>query len=390
MIDEYILEVNGISKHYKQAGKKNPFVALDNVSFNIKKGQSIGLVGKNGSGKSTLLKIISGIVSPTDGRIKVNGSIVSLIELGGGMHPDLTGKENIYLYGALLSIPKKNLTAKYEEIVSFSELNDFIDQPLSSYSSGMAMRLGFSVATCIQPDLLLVDEVLGVGDQKFRQKCLKRISNYIKKGTSLVLVHHHFGLVASYCNRGLLLENGKLKVDDNIGELAKTYLKNDSPVKLYNEVKLPKDNSIDSADIEITNSNKERVGDFKRDQAIWLNVKAKIKSKQAMDLILGINIFDADNNLVFPILVQLKQVEDMGGGWVEVNSEIPKELLNIGSYRINYGIYSIVPSHIMYFLEEDAIYFNVNETIEDRNTSFLGKIPGLIRPNIKTTVSKKS
>ena len=176
MIDEYILEVNGISKHFEQSGKKSPFVALDNVSFNIKKGQSIGLVGRNGSGKSTLLKIISGIVSPTDGRIKVNGSIVSLIELGGGMHPDLTGKENIYLYGALLSIPKKVLKAKYDEIVSFSELDDFIDQPLSSYSSGMAMRLGFSVATCIQPDLLLVDEVLGVGDQKFRQKCLKPVS----------------------------------------------------------------------------------------------------------------------------------------------------------------------------------------------------------------------
>lgn len=390
MIDEYILEVKGVSKHFNQSGRKNSFLTLNNVSFNIKKGQSIGLVGKNGSGKSTLLKIISGIVSPTDGCIKVNGSIISLIELGGGMHPDLTGKENIYLYGALLGIPKKVLKAKYDEILSFSELNDFIDQPLSSYSSGMAMRLGFSVATCIQPDLLLVDEVLGVGDQKFRQKCLKHISNYIKKGTSLVLVHHHFGLVASYCNRGLLLENGELKVDDSIGELAKIYLNNNSPIKLFNEVNLPKDNSIDSAEIEITNSNKERVGDFKRDQPIWINVKAKIKYNQATDLILGINIFDTDNNLVFPILVQLKHIEEKVGGWIEVNSEIPKELLNTGSYRINYGIYSIVPSHIMYFLEEDAIYFNVNETIEDRNTSFLGRIPGLIRPNIKTTVSKKS
>jgi len=389
MSHEYILEVDGISKHYKRTKRKTPFVALNDISFKIKKGESIGLVGKNGSGKSTLLKVISGIITPTSGEVTRRGTVVSLVELGGGMHPDLTGKENIFLYGALLGIPKKELKVNYENIIAFSELEDFIDQPLHNYSSGMAMRLGFSIATCIRPDLLLVDEVLGVGDQKFRQKCLKRITGFIQKGTSLLMVHHHFGLVASYCDRGLMLEKGELKINSSIGELARVFLRNESQVITTFKINPENDTPITSSQLEITNSEGKKCGSFSIDDTIHLSAKVAVKRNQALDLVLGMHVYNSDNHMVFPILAQVKQPHDLEEGVFLVDSEIPRNLLNTGTYRIVFGVSSIVPTHIMHFLVEDALQFNVNESLESRESSFMGKMPGMVRPNIKTSVSKK-
>ena len=188
---------------------KVKFTALSHLDFVLEKGESLGILGKNGSGKSTLLKIIAGVTKPSDGRITVNGRVAPLIELGAGFHPELTGRENVYLNGSILGIKHKDMEKLYPEIVKFAELEEFMDQPIKHYSSGMYMRLAFAVAVAETPDILLVDEILAVGDQKFQKKCLNRMAEFKKKGSTMVMVSHNPGLVKQYCNKGLVLHEGK-------------------------------------------------------------------------------------------------------------------------------------------------------------------------------------
>lgn len=185
------------------------FKALQAVNFELKKGESLAILGRNGSGKSTLLKIIAGVTKPSDGRITVLGKVAPLIELGAGFHPELTGKENVYLNGSILGIRKKQMDRLYKSIVDFSELHDFMDQPVKFYSSGMYMRLAFSVAVAEKPEILLVDEILAVGDIKFREKCLARIKEFQKQGATLVLVTHSPEQALDYTEKTLVLHQGK-------------------------------------------------------------------------------------------------------------------------------------------------------------------------------------
>ena len=185
--------------------------ALDDVSFELKKGESLALVGSNGAGKTTILKLLANITKPTSGAISVDGNLSALIELGAGFHPDLTGRENIFLNGTILGISRNEIARRFDEIVAFSEIERFIDTPVKRYSSGMIVRLGFAVASSIEPDILLVDEVLAVGDAAFQQKCLRRIRELIDKGTSIIFVSHNFYLVQAVCNTALYLEKGKMK-----------------------------------------------------------------------------------------------------------------------------------------------------------------------------------
>jgi len=188
---------------------KHAFHALSHLNFEINKGESLGILGRNGSGKSTLLKIIAGVTKPSDGRITVNGKVAPLIELGAGFHPELTGRENVYLNGSILGIKKKDMDKLYQSIVDFSELESFMDQPVKHYSSGMYMRLAFSVAVAEKPEILLVDEILAVGDTKFQEKCLKRISEFQAQGSTLALVTHSPGQIEQYCQKVLILDKGK-------------------------------------------------------------------------------------------------------------------------------------------------------------------------------------
>lgn len=199
------------------------FWALHDVTFELQQGQSLALVGPNGAGKSTILKLLARITSPTSGNVKVNGKLSALIELGAGFHPDLTGYENIYLNGTILGLSRKEIAQRFEEIVAFSELEQFIDTPVKRYSSGMTVRLGFAVASCIEPDILLVDEVLAVGDAAFRQKCIGRIKNLLHRGTSLVFVSHDMGLVKAVCDTALYLEEGVVQHRGSTGTVVDRY-----------------------------------------------------------------------------------------------------------------------------------------------------------------------
>lgn len=197
--------------------------ALKNVSFDLEKGQSLALIGPNGAGKSTILKLLAKITNPTSGNVEVNGKLSALIELGAGFHPDLTGRENIFLNGTILGLSYQEIQNRFDEIVDFSEIEPFIDTPVKRYSSGMTVRLGFAVASCIEPDILLVDEVLAVGDASFRQKCIERIKTLLNNGTSLVFVSHDMGLVRAVCERAIHIEHGEIQSTGGSGEIIDRY-----------------------------------------------------------------------------------------------------------------------------------------------------------------------
>lgn len=203
----------------------NEFWALKNVSFDLYRGDRLGILGLNGAGKSTLLKVIAGVYKPTSGSVKRYGHIAPMIELGAGFDPNYTGRENIYLYGSVLGFSREFLDSKYEEILAFSELGDFIDVPIKNYSSGMKARLGFSIATVVDPEILILDEVLSVGDAKFKKKCEERMQKMFDKGVTVLFVSHSLKQVERLCNKAILLEHGQLIAQGDIKEVADLYRK---------------------------------------------------------------------------------------------------------------------------------------------------------------------
>lgn len=216
-VKEYVIKMIKKELMYQE------FWALRDINFEVKKGDRLGIMGLNGAGKSTLLKIVSGVLKATEGTVTTNGKIAPLLELGAGFDRQYTGSENIFLYGAMLGFSKEFLEEKYKEIVEFSELGSFIDVPVKNYSSGMRARLGFSVATIVEPDILILDEVLSVGDAKFRKKCENRIQSMFDKGVTVLFVSHSTQQVLRICNRGILLEQGRLIAEGSAEEVVSFY-----------------------------------------------------------------------------------------------------------------------------------------------------------------------
>lgn len=212
-----------VLKAIKGQLKYNQFFALKDVSFNVKKGDRVGILGMNGAGKSTLLKAIAGVYQPTEGTIIKHGKIIPLLELGAGFEREYTGRENVYLYGAFLGYSKEFIDSKYDEIVEFSELGKFMDVPVMNYSSGMRARLGFAIATVVEPEILILDEVLSVGDAKFRKKSEKKILSMMKEDVTVLFVSHGIGQVKSICNRAIILDHGTLVAQGDVNEMCDIY-----------------------------------------------------------------------------------------------------------------------------------------------------------------------
>lgn len=219
-LKEYLIKLVKGQLHYEN------FVALDNVSLDIKKGDVFGIVGLNGSGKSTLLKIIAGVLTPTYGTVRADGLIAPLIELGAGFDMELTARENIFLNGSVLGFSKKMINERFEEIVAFSELEAFLDVPMKNYSSGMVARVGFAVATLVKPDILIVDEILAVGDFRFQQKCEQRIAGMMSGGTTVIIVSHSVEQIERMCNRAMWLEKGVVRRIGSAVEVCGEYQEN--------------------------------------------------------------------------------------------------------------------------------------------------------------------
>lgn len=216
-LKEYVIKFVTRKLEYKK------FYALDNINFEVKKGEHLAILGFNGAGKSTLLKTIVGVYKPTTGSVEKCGVIAPLLELGAGFDPNYTGKENIFLYGAILGYSREYIESKYDEIVEFSELGHFINVPLKNYSSGMRARLGFSIATAVDPDVLILDEVLSVGDAKFRTKSLKKVQSMFDRGVTVLFVSHSIQQVKAICDKAILLDKGKIIAQGDVEEVSEIY-----------------------------------------------------------------------------------------------------------------------------------------------------------------------
>lgn len=268
---------NGISL------KKEEFWALQDISFEIKKGEVVGLIGSNGAGKSTSLKLLAGIIKPNKGEVKIRGRLSALIEVTAGFHPELTGRENVYLNGTIIGMNKKEIDLKFDEIVEFSGIAEFIDTPVKRYSSGMYSRLGFSIAAHMEPDILLVDEVLSVGDISFQAKCAQKMRELLHSGTTIVFVSHNLALVQSLCKRVYLLDGGKLVKEGNCEEVIpyyqnKVYASQEEDlkkrVKIYDErVYIKQELLVDITRVTLTNQDNKIQGQFEIGESITITIE---------------------------------------------------------------------------------------------------------------------
>ncbi len=272
--------------------------ALKNVSFDVFPGESIGIIGPNGAGKSTLLKLVSRITWPTTGRIRIRGRVGSLLEVGTGFHPELTGRENVFLNGAILGMRRQEIAQKFDEIVAFSEVEDFIDMPVKRYSSGMKMRLAFSVAAHLDPEIMLVDEVLAVGDIAFQRKSLNKMSNVLKDGRTVFFVSHNIAAIRSLCSRAVFIDHGKIQAIGNVDQVAHQYItmkKNTSSEVFLQQHDSQKPIQILSA--KVLDRHKNSTNSIPHDQDFYVQLELSVNTKIDQTY-LSIKIFNEELDLI--------------------------------------------------------------------------------------------
>jgi lipopolysaccharide transport system ATP-binding protein len=369
---------------HKMRGKQNPYStigengdfedisehwALRDVSFEIKQGDAVGIIGKNGAGKSTLLKILSRITTPTKGNVKIKGRVASLLEVGTGFSGELSGKENIYINGAILGMSKAYINSKMDEIIAFSGVEKYIDTPVKRYSSGMYVRLAFAVAAHLEPEILIVDEVLAVGDAEFQKKCLGKMNDVsAKEGRTVLFVSHNMLAIKSLCTKGVLLENGRSIFSGGIDTVINKYI---SQINLssYEEINETFD-GFTIKSIEVQNNGMKGNFEIEKELEIIVNVK----SEKRFSLI-NVNLFfnTLEGSLIFATCSQAEIYEP---GESIYKCIIPANTLNDNNYLIDVMVVENREKVILYLKEVISI-----AGIESkRDGSWLGKFPGLIRP----------
>jgi len=276
---------------------RREFWALRDVSFCLRRGEAFGIVGGNGAGKSTMLKLLTGIMRPTAGRLRVVGRLSALIEVSAGFHPDLTGRENIYLNGAILGMTREEIRRRFDDIVAFSGLEEFLDTPVKRYSSGMFARLGFSVAAHVDPDVLLVDEVLSVGDHLFQQKCIDRMNAVIHSGATVVFVSHNLQALSTLCPRSLLLERGRVQMIGPTGEVIRTYLR-----RGQQERAVDGDRTIGLTNVITHDASRPR-NQFESGDKLYITVEAQARARHE-DMSVVIQIVDDNQYPLFDTCTQ--------------------------------------------------------------------------------------
>jgi lipopolysaccharide transport system ATP-binding protein len=355
--------------------------SLRNINFEIKQGDIVGIIGKNGAGKSTLLKIISQITTPTTGSIKIKGRIASLLEVGTGMNPELTARENIYLNGAILGMTQKEITSKFDEIIDFSGCIMYVDTPVKRFSSGMRVRLGFAVAAFLEPEILIVDEVLAVGDAEFQKKAIGKMKEVSEKGGRTVLfVSHNMLAVKSLCTKGLWLENGQVKDIGNIDQIISSYLSNTKDCNT-SFVSVEKENEgfvIHS--LKISDNGIEGMFNIEEDLVFEINVSSKSNFKT-----ININLFfkTLEGTIIFASCSEAIAFE---AGKHTYQCIVPANTLNDNIYSIDLMVVNYGPK-VLHNIQ-DIINIEGVETKRE-STGWLGKFPGLIKPtNFKWSKTK--
>ena len=359
------------------------FMALNDVSFDIKKGDIVGIIGKNGAGKSTLLKILSQITKPTTGRIEINGRVASLLEVGTGFHPELTGRENIYLNGTILGMSRKEVSSKFNEIVEFSGVEQFIDTPVKHYSSGMYVRLAFAVAAHLEPEILIIDEVLAVGDAEFQKKCLGKMQDVAQHGRTVIFVSHNMPSVKALCNKGIVMQKGELVFNGEIQDAIDFYqIENvkTRPAKFKNNLDSPKTNdSVQLIDFDIV----PRTGNLLTMLSgidFVLKFNSYVENK-TIDL--TFEVVNQDNVIVFHNGATVTAESNSEIGEYLVTCSLPEQLLNAGIYSVNL----IFGENQRFLLKhyEDIISFEVLQEIAGSNSS---KLPGIVFPKLEVVSEK--
>lgn len=334
------------------------FWALKNVSFEVPKGEIFGVIGKNGSGKSTLLKILSRIVDPTEGSIKIRGRVASLLEVGTGFHPELTGRENIYFNGSMLGMSRQEITSKFQEIVDFSEIEKFIDTPVKFYSSGMYVRLAFAVAAHLDPEILILDEVLAVGDAAFQQKSMKKILSTMTEGRTVLFVSHSMGAIRQLCTNGVLLKEGRVEASGNIGKIIDRYMVETMNAEQTDVTLKPtwqrsgvieNDYFIPESMMVVNDADKNMNGKLRKDEEYWVRIEGTVKTTDE-NLAIGYAIWDKDSkHLIYMCMTtdgERHEWPKLKKGKMTFYGRLPKYLLNEDQYKIT----AIATMHYKFWL----------------------------------------
>lgn len=364
--------------------RKEEFWALKDVSFSIDRGDRIGIVGHNGAGKSTLLKILSRITDPTTGQVSIDGRVASLLEVGTGFHPELTGRENIFLNGAILGMNKSEIKRSFDAIVDFAGVEKFLDTPVKRYSSGMYVRLGFAIAAHLEPEIMIIDEVLAVGDAEFQKKCLGKMRDVSESGRTLLFVSHNLTAIQALCNKSFYFEKGKLLDQGETSRIVTTYLSRVSQKKMEREW-----DNIDSA----PGNDEIRVKSFKllpdyQDDLMHIDVRTSMEIQfefwnmvEDAQLNLSLHLYSYTGECIFNVGTAS---QPFARGLITGSLEIPGHFLNDGSYMISIMVVKDTSS-VIYNMEE-ALTFDVEDYRE--GVTWYGKWPGYIRPQLNFSLNQ--
>ena len=332
--------------------------ALRDINLEIRRGERVGIIGRNGAGKSTLLKVLSRITEPTEGRFSMNGRVASLLEVGTGFHPELTGRENIFLNGAILGMSKSEIKQKFDAIVDFAETEKFLDTPVKRYSSGMYVRLAFSVAAHLEPEILIVDEVLAVGDAAFQRKCLGKMEEVGADGRTVLFVSHNISAINSLCNRGIVLDNGRVNFSGDISSCIQNYLGLSNSIIEGHYVNKAALDHTDILDISVINSSGKVKTVFSLDEPITLGFRLKIAafSKKA---VLGIRVQDQAERNIFSSQTELSAFE-LSTSHMLIKVELPRNFLIPNSYRVSVGLH--IPNVQVLRSLKGVVGFDIEDT----------------------------
>ncbi len=365
--------------------------SLKDLNFEIEQGDTVGIIGKNGAGKSTLLKILSQVTSPTNGSVKIKGRVASLLEVGTGFHPELTGRENIYLNGAILGMRKSEITRKFDEIVDFSGVERYVDTPVKRYSSGMYVRLAFAVAAHLESEILVVDEVLAVGDAEFQKKCLGRMGEVSKAdGRTILFVSHNMAAVKTLCKKGITLSNGMLSYSGEIDVAVEKYLSttitNSVTHKKYPAGEYPGDDIVELMEYSLVNTDDKIIERFDLYEEVTIKLQFRVK-KSGFSSSPNVHFFNQEGQYLFIFGANDDNPINSEGTYI-TSFTIPAYTFNVGIFNVGIAVTSY-PGTVINFFINPAITFEVEESNTYlRKSSYMGSIPGFFRPILKTKIER--
>jgi lipopolysaccharide transport system ATP-binding protein len=353
----------------------------------VNEGERVAIIGRNGAGKSTLLKILSRITEPTTGEIRIRGRVASLLEVGTGFHPELTGRENIFLNAAVLGMPQREVRRRFDEIVAFAEVEQFLDTPVKHYSSGMYTRLAFAVAAHLEPDILIVDEVLAVGDAQFQKKCLGRMEQTTKEGRTVLFVSHNMQMVLSLCNRGILLDHGRVAASGSAEDVVTAYREmgtSNQIERTWNNAEQALGNEsikLRSARLHISGASSNNQVTIRTAFSVKVVYDANV---QADAFYLGVRLRTVYGDIIFG---SGSPPMPICPGTYRSECFVPGDLLNEGLYVVDVGF--VRDGTILLFRAEDLLTFEVHD-VERVLGGWLGRIPGAVRPKLHWETEKVS